>query len=285
MGVLGLNLERAGRATLMNQIGTVLGIPPGGWHGQVKLFEHGDIRLVGLLRMLANEHRATVIAANVGRAGRFTHANMMMAVVIAAREHDTALTASGTRPINTFDEGGLDFLGKQKNQLGLPRFITRNWEPLAGFESGETHKQVYPAKIPSRDQLLAYAAQQAASFLNNFKQSLRTEFGDDADFALTGASRGALLVWQAYTFLSPGGRPFDPKRRLSEQLDQHFGHRSALGFYAERARRENRKPSLDEILTDHSLDHLEWLHSAKTRAAETLFLERLLKRTREILPH
>jgi hypothetical protein len=49
MGVVGLDLEQDGRATLMNQIGAALGMPRGGWHGQAKLFERGDVRLVGFL--------------------------------------------------------------------------------------------------------------------------------------------------------------------------------------------------------------------------------------------
>ena len=46
----------------------------------------------------------------------------------------------------------------------------------------------------------------------------------------------------------------------------------------------SRNASLDDILTDKGLDHLEWIHSAETRAAEALFIERLLKRARELLP-
>ncbi|MFL5305284.1 MAG: hypothetical protein ACJ8F1_08725, partial [Polyangia bacterium] len=60
-------------------------------------------------------------------------------------------------------------------------------------------------------------------------------------------------------------------------------HRSALGYYAYRARQDGRRPSLNDILSDRALDGLEWIHSAKTRAAETLFLERLLKKARELL--
>jgi hypothetical protein len=94
-----------------------------------------------------------------------------------------------------------------------------------------------------------------------------------------------LLVWQAYTFLSPGGNPYDPRKKLREQIGQKFGHRSALGLYAHKAREGGRKPNLDDILTDKTLlVHLEWFHSAKTRAAETLFLELLLKRARQLLP-
>ena len=65
-----------------------------------------------------------------------------------------------------------------------------------------------------------------------------------------------------------------------------FGHRSALSLYAHHARQQGRKPSLDDIVTDRTLlVSLEWFHSAKTRAAEALFMERLLKRARELLAH
>lgn len=285
MGAIGGRLGKGGRATLMNQIGLVLGIPAGGWHNQPKLFEHGDLRLSGLLHVMSDGHNAKFVADNLGRVARFTRANSMMALVIAAREHHTAVTAHSTKPINTYDDGGLDFLGKQKDQLGLPRAVTKHWNPLDRFENLETHNFVYPAEIPARDQMVAYAAQEATSVQNNFMQNLRSEFGGDADAALTAASRGALLVWQAYAFLAPGGRPYDPKKRLAEQLGQAFGHRSALGFFGSKARDAGRKASLDEVITDRSLDHLVWLQSAKTRAAETLFLERLLKRARQLLSH
>lgn len=284
MGAIGLSLGKGGRTTLMNQIGSVLGIPAGGWHNQPRLFEHGDVRVLGLLHLMSDERKATFVAGNLDRAGRFTHANVMMTLVIAAREHHTAVTAHSSRPINTYDEGGLDFLGKQKDSLGLPRSVTAHWKPLDRFANLETNDYVYPAKIPARDQMIAYAAQEAASFRNNFMQSLRTEFGDDADAALTSASRGALLVWQSYAFLAPGGLPYDPKKKLHAQLGQRFGHRSALGFFGQKARDVGRKPSLDDVLSDRSLDHLIWLQSAKTRAAETLFLERVLKRARELPP-
>jgi hypothetical protein len=285
MGAIGGSLGKRGRATLMNQIGLVVGIPAGGWHNQAKLFEDGDVRLSGLLHIMSDEHKAQLVADNLGRVARFTRANIMMAVVIAAREHDTAVTAHGTKPINTYYDGGLDFLGRQKDQLGLPRAVTKHWKPLDRFENLETHNYVYPAEIPARDQMMAYAAQEAASFQNNFVRNLRSEFGGDADAALAGASRGALLVWQAYVFLAPGGRHYDPKKKLADQLGQAFGHRSALGFFGWKARDAGRKPSLNEVITERSLDHLVWLQSAKTRTAETLFLERLLKRARQLLPH
>lgn len=284
MGVIGIDIGKPGRVALMNQIGAALGVPPGGWHGQARLFEGDDIRLRALLVRLANERQAGLVADNLARAGRYVHVNLMLTLVSAAREFDRSLTARGTALIETYNSGGLDFLWENKKRLGLPLSVTKSWRAVPDMLNPETSNPVYPAKIPAHDQLMAYGAQIASSFSHNFQRNLRREFGDQAAPATAGASRLALLVWQAYAFLSPGGNPYDPKVRLRAQLGQHFGHGSALGFYADKAKTEKRAPSLDDILTDHSLDHLEWLRSAKTRAAETLFLERLLKRARELLP-
>ncbi len=284
MGVLGLDLRRAGRVALMDQIGAVLAVPHGGWHGQARLFDGPDLRLRWLLARLSKEHEAKLVAANLARAGGHVSVNLMLVMVSAAREADRALTATGSGMVETFNEGGLDFLWRERSKLGLPGAITRAWQQGSSGVSPESHHTVYPARIPARDQLLAYAAQIAASFRLNFHANVRKEFGDEAEAALASASRKALLVWQAYAFLAPGGAPYDPKKPLREQIGMKFGHRSALSLYAYSARKEGRKPSLEDIVTDRTLlVHLEWFHSAKTRAAEALFMERLLKRARELL--
>ena len=283
MGVIGLDLRRTGRVTLMNQIGAALGIPPGGWHGQAKLFKGADIRLCDLLAMMARQPTARLIAGNLDRAGRYAGADVMMTLVVAQREGQRSLTATGTNPIDTYRQGGLDFLEKEKRQLGLPQTVTRNWVPIPHFINGESNDTVYPDSIPARDQMLAYAATIGFRFTHDFKVSVRAQFGDQTEPALARASRIALLVWRAYAFLAPGGNAYDPSKSLRDQLGQRFGQRSALGFYAHKAKEQGRAPALDDIVTDRSLDHLEWVRSAKTRAAETLFLERLLKRARELL--
>jgi hypothetical protein len=285
IGVIGLDIGKGGRVTLMNQIGAAIRIPPGGWHGQARLFDDGDIRLRWLLAKLVKEHEARRVADNLARAGRYVDVSMMLALVSAAREFDGALTATGTELIETYHSGGLDFLWEEKRRLGLPSSVTKSWREVPRFINRESGSFVHPAKIPAHDQLMAYAAQIAASFSHQFKANLRAEFGSDGAAALARASRLALAVWQAYAFLAPGGERYNPDKRLRDQLGQHFGHRSALGFYAHKAKEERRSPSLDDILTDGSLEHLEWFRSAKTRAAETFFLERLLKRARELLPH
>jgi hypothetical protein len=284
VGVIGLDMGRASRTILMNRIGAILGMPVGGWHGQARLFEDGDIRLRWLLRRFALVRQAAAIAGNVARAARFVHVDLALALISAAREYDQSLTATGAAVIDTYDQGGLDFLEKQKAQLGLPRSVLRAWQPAPQRINDETHNRVYPEFIPAHDQLLAYAAQLAASFSRNFQRSLRAEFGERAEGAIVAASRASLLVWRAYAFLAPGGGPYDPTKPVARQLGQHFGHRSALQYFVHLAAGAGRNASLDDILTDKGLDHLEWIHSAKTRAAEALFIERLLKRARELLP-
>ena len=132
MGVLGLDLRRAGRGALMDQIGAVLAIPHGGWHGQARLFDGPDLRLRWLLRRLSKEHEAKLVAGNLARAGRYVTVNLMLAVVSAAREADPSLTATGTDMVETFNEGGLDFLWREKNKLGLPGAITQAWQKGMG---------------------------------------------------------------------------------------------------------------------------------------------------------
>ena len=126
---------------------------------------------------------------------------------------------------------------------------------------------------------MVYAAQVGASFRNNFKKNVSTLLGDQSEAALARASRITILVWHAYAFLAPGGRDFDEKKSLSAQLGQHFGHRSALGYIAHLARTSGKPPDLGVVVT--AFNHLAWVRSAKIRAAETLFLERLLKKARE----
>ena len=283
MGLIGLDLCRAGRVILMNQICTSLGIPFGGWHHQARLFNGDDIRLRDLLATMAKSPEAKLIANNLERAGRFVGANLMMTLVTAQREGHRSLTASGKALVETYHQGGLDYLELEKRRLGLPSRVVGKWVPVEPFINDETNEFVYPDKIPARDQMLAYAATIASRYEHNFKTSLRVEFGDEADGALARASRTALLVWRAYAFLAVGGNPYRPEKKLGDQLGQHFGQHSALGLFADMAKKQGRPPALDEILTDRRLDQVEWVRSAKTRTAETLFLENLLKRARGLL--
>jgi hypothetical protein len=275
MGQRGLDLGRQGRVTSMNQIGAALGVPIGGWHGQARLFKGNDLRLADLFPLMVRPAVARVIAANLERAARYVQVNLMLAMVSAQREANRSLTARGTALVETYHQGGLDFLESWKPKLGLPGSVTASWRSVGHYLNYETGHDVYPERIPARDQLLAYAAVMSASFSHNFSRSVRVEFGSDASVAIGRASRLALIVWQAYAFLAPGGVRYTPACPLRDQLGQRFGHRSALGFYAHRARAAGRPPSLDDILSDHSLDHLEWLRSAKTRSAEAVFMERL----------
>jgi hypothetical protein len=285
VGRFGVAIGRTGRASLMNAIGTRLLIPPGGFTGQSRLFVKGDIRLEGVLALISHDAAAKSIAANLARAARNTDTNFFLTFVTAAREHASALTATGGKMVDSWREGGMDFLWKNKDQLGLPKAVTGGWAPVPKFRSPETHHIVEPAYIPARDQTVVYAAQISSSFQRHFKARLQHELGADASIALATSSRVARLVWQAYAFLAPGGRAFDPEQPLHAQTGQAFGSQTALGYIIHRARAKDAHAlvNLDMIFQDPALNHAtEWVRSAKTRVAETLFLERLLTTVREL---
>ncbi len=267
----------------MNQIGSILGVPPGGWsHGQSQLFEHGDVRLVWSLRRLAVRTAAQRVAMNLGRVAGLSGAETMLTIATTAREHSSALTDVSSRKIDSWREGGLDFLWAERNRLGLPKSVTGTWTKIDPFISGETNHYVQPAYIPARDQILVYAAQIGARFQNSFLSHLSTIGGSSARGRVAVTSRPALLVWKAYSFLAPGGTQYDPKKTIASQSGQGFGCRSAVQAIASRDGIDSL--DLDAILHMPDFNSVEWIRSAKTRAAEALFLERLLTVVREILP-
>jgi hypothetical protein len=283
IGAHGATAAASHRRDLMNRIGSILGIPPGGWsHGQSQLFEHGDIRLVWLLRRLAVRAAAQRVAKNLVRVAGLSGAETMLTIATTAREHSSALTDVSSRKIDSWREGGLDFLWAEKDRLGLPKSVTGAWTKVDPFVSGETNHYVHPAYIPARDQLLVYAAQIRTSFQNNFLTHLAATAGPAARDRVAVTSRPALLVWKAYSFLAPGGNQYDPKKTIAAQSGQRFGCHSAVQALARLGPSESL--DLDGILRMPDFNSVEWIRSAKTRAAEALFLERLLRVVREILP-
>jgi hypothetical protein len=284
MAALGLGMDRGARASLMNAIAGRLLMPAGGFRGQSRLFVKGDIRLVGVLALMTRESAAKNIAANLARARQYSDTNTFLTLVTTAREHASALTAATDRMVDSWHEGGIDFLWKTKDLLGLPKSVTSRWEPIPEFKSIETGHMVYPASIPARDQTMVYAAQISSSFRRNFGTYLLSEVGPEAATMLAASSRVARLVWQEYSFLAPGGHLYHPEQRTPSQIGRGFGSQTALSYIIKSGRSIDlgRSGTLNQILTDPMLNHTEWVRSSKTRVAETLFLERLLTAVREL---
>jgi hypothetical protein len=292
MGNLGLSFGKSRRIEAINTIGMHLRVPLGGWtHGRSNLFEKGDIRLRGVLALMTDEAAARHLAVNLASAARYVDGNHLLTLVTAQREHASSLTAHSDALVDSFWEGGLDHLGDNKNQLGLPRDVTNGWRdirpyynPDAAPRPGKTLPKVHPAFIHARDQVLIYAAQINSSYSRAFRKYLVAALGSEANTTLARASRVGRLCWQALAFLAPGGNEFDPKRALREQAQQHFGIQAALQYLVHRARVANSKGAvdLDQIFMDSELNVSAWIRSCKIRVVETLFLERLLTTVREL---
>lgn len=190
------------RIRLMNEICGLLGVPAGGWTSpQSRLLDRGDVRLVWLLRRLARKRSAENTVENLQRTTRFVDAEVMLTLVTAARENAGSVGAVTMQPIDTWSEGGLDFLWEERDRLGLPRSITSQWRQVAPFVSPETGSVVHPAEIPARDQVLAYAAQMNASFRNGqsrYRQWLASQAS--SSFPSDGC-RVAMLIWKACSYV------------------------------------------------------------------------------------
>jgi hypothetical protein len=284
VGTLGAQGPKPDRAALINSIGALMGVPPSGWAaGQSRLFEKGEARVFFLLRRLAQDGAADAVANNVERVTKYVHVDMMLAITSAARESSSSITAQGSKTIESFKQGGLDHLWPQRNQLSLPASITSTWKEVPPYESAETHRLVFPAEIPARDQLLAYAAQMSASYNNNTRKVddwLRTK-----GIAASTCCRVAALVWKAYAFLAPGGKEYNASKTFESQAGRPFGVFTASTYVASAAPIPAIGPNyLNRILVDVELNKIEWVRIAKARVTEALLLEHWLREARLHLP-
>jgi hypothetical protein len=75
-------------------------------------------------------------------------------------------------------------------------------------------------------------------------------------------------------------RPFLARAEtLKIQLGQRFGIRSCLQYI----KHSDESLPLNAIVEDEKLNQSEWIRIAKVRVAESLFLERVLQTTRDVL--
>lgn len=270
----GLDLQRSGRLALIKEIGKRVGIAVP-YPGPRGLVHRGDVRLVGLLRVLADAGSSEAAAGHLHRVVELVEGvRPLLALTTAARENAGSVTARGSRLIETWHGGGLDYLYRNRNELGLPDAMIREWRWAPSFVSGESGLTVRPARIPERDQLVAYAAQTRHSY-DGFARKVVAQLSD-GERVLAGLTDDARLVWQALAFLGPAGKVFDPRAGL--QLRDHFGATTAWGYLAHRARARRRDLDLNLLLTDTTLDRSSKVRSAKMRVAEMQFLEELIDR-------
>jgi hypothetical protein len=279
VGHLALDFGRSGRIGAVSAIAGQLGVPPNAWAGRSRLFENGDVRVAGLLRLLARPPVSSVIATNLAPAVRFD-VSPMLTLTTAQREHGSALCAASSRLVDSFWEGGLDHLWPERNRLGLPASVVGRWKRIFPYPNPDAHLPlsqqpplVEPAMISARDQVMIYAAQINASF-----QRFQTQLSMLKVRAVS--TRVALIVWQALCLLAPGGTPFRKGRSLASQIGQRFGAQSILQYLMDAS--AGGGIDLDRVSRDPGLNESAWVRSAKIRATECLFLERLLSTVRDL---
>lgn len=273
----GRDLGREGRLALMRAIGARFGVPPEGFPtGQSRIYVDEDIRFEQTLRVLSRAQGSNAASANLKRTAQLVDTDIFLVLTTTAREC-RGLTARDSRKVDSYREGGLDYLEDVKNHLGLPKSIVGQWDPIREYESFETHHFVHPSRIPMRDQILGYAAVTRFNF-KKFQAHAKKETGEvEGQALLDSLSKEAKAVWQAYAFVAHGGTPFDPK--VGAHHGQKFGVISAFGYLRHLAFAAGVPFDMNAILTTPALHHTDYVKISKARAMEAAFFEQLLKQT------
>jgi hypothetical protein len=164
--------------------------------------------------------------------------------------------------------------------LSRPQSVVGKWKPIRPYPNPDAHLPlsqrvplVEPAMIPARDQLMIYAAQINATF-----QRFQVRLSPLRLHAVS--TRVGTMVWQALCFLAPGGTHFRAGESLALQIGQRFGAQSILEYLMSTATAGG--IDLDRVFKDPQLNQSAWIKSAKIRAAECMFLERLLSTVRDL---
>lgn len=260
-----------------------LGVPPGGFDGQVDLEQGGRPRLSSAMARLRPEGAREALDANLERASQiFADPGLLLAVTM--REHPSSWTARSLGRIDSYAQGGLDHLGTDIDRMhGLvPESTLRRWvaeDPARGVENGRTHA-IRSASIPSRDQLDAYAATLALRE-RTFESHVREVFGDRADAMLATLSIDARRAWVQATFGRPGRTHYDAEHGRFQRTEAHDGHRGhelpsaygALERIASEAQRTGTEPTLDAIFTDPMLARYATFQRARTTALEARVID------------
>ncbi|HLS29294.1 MAG TPA: RHS repeat-associated core domain-containing protein, partial [Flavobacteriaceae bacterium] len=269
-----VDLGSTGREQLMENVSRRVGIDDlsQAW----KMFQGSELKIYNdfISPLSQNFNRSVGASQNLNRLNDISlSVPVNLVIATSYREgYGSSIYTQSDEKIHTWHEGGLDFLWKNKDRIPLPEKIKDQWEEVPSFISGETGKEVSPAWIPKRDAILGYAAQTQLSF-EIFSQNVRNELGEDAgNEALEKLSEEAKLVWQAHAFIVPGGKEYEEGANYKS-----WGATTTLQYLGAKAKKEGAEVDLNEILTDERLGRLVRIKSAKTRAAEALFLEELFK--------
>ena len=297
------NLGAAGRLELMSNVSARFGIPEGGYRGNPAkilsrqyLFASGellgtpgekpsDVGLSRLFTITAGDTGSRDTAANLSSAASYVpNIAPSLALSTGFRESNALITQS-SGSADTFHEGGLDNLFKNKSNLRLPKSVTDKWEitkdyedddPTKGFVNKESGMVIFPAKVPRKDLLVAYAAQTRSSF-DAFQTFVYSKLGaDEGARVIGGLSEDALRVWQSLAFSAPGGRYNSDKR---VPIDQNFGVQTAFIDLLRQARDAGTQVDLNDILkkNDDYLDKAVVVQLAKVNAADSAYVDELVR--------
>lgn len=234
---------------------------------------------------------ASRLAANYASAEPI-YSDLAMLTVVVLREHDSGLLATGTRLVDTYDDGGMDQLGVEMDRMRfLPPEIRARWAPATpGMARERILRRVQPALIPARDQMIAYGAMLRRRE-NIFRGHVKQLFTTRGESMLAAMSVPERRVWTQLSFGRQAGHKFRPARRetphhIAEEAQQFVPNNAGLVTvlsaiaHADSLRETDHPspryaPTLSAIMDNEIFSNMASVRIARVRAAEAEVLERM----------
>jgi hypothetical protein len=194
------------------------------------------------------------------------HFDPGLTLAIAYRESGPLILNTSSSRVQTYESGGLDFLGRQLPDLRrrgyIPPGFGARWEALPpGKIRNELGHWVQPALVPKNELIVAYGAtirQARDVFLREAKAR---------HFDLGSLSPRALRAWTMVFFAAPGGRSFGER-------EGRIGGTTVL-THLQTLIRQGRASDLNDILTNRQLVRYQIVKRGRVSAAEAEMVDKI----------
>lgn len=196
-----------------------------------------------------------------------------LTLAIAFRESESRIFG-GVSKVDTFDAGGLDFLGSELDALrpSIPAGYGSSWRRAACSISPETGTEVCPALVPRNELIVAYGVTINAR-RGRFFQEAQSRGLDTS--VLT---KEALRAWTQVFFGAPGGYEYEAKLG-NDPPARRLGGITVL-TWLNHLIREGKAKNLNDILTLDVFRRYDFVRRALISAGEAELIEGQLFRRR-----
>ncbi|MEM7447694.1 MAG: hypothetical protein AAF355_05570 [Myxococcota bacterium] len=245
-------------------VGLMRRAPGGGWKLQIEMVAEWlreDSR-DGAHRRRSLEAQLEILSLVDARLDR------ALVVAIACREAGPKVVSSATELAHSFNEGGLDHLGREMNDLRLPSGYKDDWRVEEQGALNHLGRPRLAAWLPKNELIAAYGAViERRRWV--FEEEVRLAFGEQTPELLSTLRLDAQRTWIQIAFGASGGTEYEP-----------FGEQGSIGLRTVMEGLKRRvdlgeASDLNDVLTDRQLRTWLVVRRGMLSAAEAELGERI----------